>query len=132
MHLCHLNSTSGRQSAEVARAVTTAAAQGLNVTGEAYPYGAGATEIGAAFLAPENLPRLAIDHSDVHLLLKGRAVRDRAEYDELRSNQPTTDVIVNSSTRPIPTTGRHSSARCCCRTPRSPPTRSHRSLTGGP
>ena len=94
MHLCHLNSTASHQSAEVARAVTTAAAQGLPVTGEAYPYGAGATEIGAAFLAPENLPRLGLDHSAVRLLHEGRAVHDLAEYQELRSHHPATDVIV--------------------------------------
>ncbi|GAA0592568.1 amidohydrolase family protein [Kribbella sandramycini] len=94
MHLCHLNSTSGRQAPEVATAVTTAAAQGLHVTGEAYPYGSGATEIGAAFLSPENLPRLGIDHSAVHLLTAGRPVRDRDEYAELRATRPDTDVIV--------------------------------------
>ncbi|MFG3436307.1 amidohydrolase family protein [Nonomuraea sp. NPDC047897] len=94
MHLCHLNSTSGRQSAQVAGVLSTAAAQGLKVTGEAYPYGSGATEIGAAFLAPANLRRLGLDHSAVHLLEEGRAVRDRAEYDDLRARRPAIDVIV--------------------------------------
>ncbi len=60
MHLCHVNSTSNRMIDEVAHALDHARAIGVRVTTEAYPYGAGSTVIGAAFLAPESLARAGL------------------------------------------------------------------------
>ena len=55
MHYCHVNSTSGRHIDRVLGLVDRCRAEGGQVTTEAYPYGSGATAIGAAFLDPEYL-----------------------------------------------------------------------------
>lgn len=47
-HIVHLNSMSLRDIELIAPMIKTAQAQGLKVTAEAYPYGAGSTGIGAA------------------------------------------------------------------------------------
>ena len=55
LHLCHVNSVAGRMAPLVLADVAKAQAQGLRVTVEAYPYGAGAAAIGAAFLRGDEL-----------------------------------------------------------------------------
>jgi imidazolonepropionase-like amidohydrolase len=52
MHYCHVNSTSARHVERVLALVDRVRRAGAVVTTEAYPYGAGMTVIGAAFLAP--------------------------------------------------------------------------------
>ncbi|MFT3872781.1 MAG: amidohydrolase family protein [Nocardioides sp.] len=94
MHLCHLNSTAGRQAHDVVAAVRTAQAGGLPLTTEAYPYGAGATEIGAAFLDPANLDSMGIEPDAILLLGARRSVADLDELRVLRTTAPTTDVVV--------------------------------------
>src|SRR5262249_9183393 len=55
MHYCHVNSTTLRHADRVLGLVERAQRAGARVSTEAYPYGAGMTGIGAAFLAPERL-----------------------------------------------------------------------------
>jgi len=45
--------------------VQSAQKQGLKITVEAYPYGAASTGIGAAMLAPENLPRTGMTYESI-------------------------------------------------------------------
>ena len=95
MHMCHVNSTSTRMIDEVAGAIDAARATGVRVTTEAYPYGAGATVIGAAFLAPEVLHRLGIGPQQLTYLPTGERVADAGRLAELRATDPGGDVVVH-------------------------------------
>ncbi|MFD7288328.1 hypothetical protein [Streptomyces sp. NPDC059863] len=53
MHHCHVDSTSGRHIDRVLDALDGSRRSGSRVTVEAYPYGAGSTAIGGAFLGSE-------------------------------------------------------------------------------
>src|SRR6516225_7318289 len=57
--------------------IQTAQMQGLKITVEAYPYGAGSTGIGATFLAPENLPRLGMTYESIEY---GEEGVERADF----------------------------------------------------
>jgi len=95
MHMCHVNSTSSRMIDEVAGAVEAARVTGVRVTTEAYPYGAGATVIGASFLAPEVLHRMGIGPQQLTYLPTGERVADAGRLAELRAADPGGDVVVH-------------------------------------
>lgn len=95
MHMCHVNSTANRMIDEVADAVTAARAQGVRVTTEAYPYGAGSTVMGAAFLAPEVLHRMGIAPRSITYLPTGERVADADRLRELRVTDPGGLVVVH-------------------------------------
>lgn len=95
MHMCHINSTSTRMIDEVAGAVDAARATGVRVSTEAYPYGAGATVIGASFLAPEVLHRMGIGPQRLTYLPTGERVADAGRLAELRAADPGGDVVVH-------------------------------------
>src|SRR5207245_9147867 len=65
MHYCHVNSTSLRHVDRVLALVDRVRRAGAVVTTEAYPYGAGMTAIGAAFLAPERLAERGLRPTDI-------------------------------------------------------------------
>lgn len=88
MHYCHINSTSRRFLERVYQEVERANAAGATVTTEAYPYGAGATGIGATFLDPANLDRIGIRTTDITYVPTGERVKDAARLAELRMNDP--------------------------------------------
>lgn len=95
MHMCHVNSTSNRMIDEVAGAVEAARAGGARVSTEAYPYGAGATVIGASFLAPEALHRMGIAPPRLTYLATGERIADPARLRELREADPAGLVVVH-------------------------------------
>jgi hypothetical protein len=71
--------------------------QGLRVTTEAYPYGAGMTAIGVPFLHPDNLGRLGIGPSNlVALMLEDTAIAS----DAILFTTP--DGVVVEGDRPMP------------------------------
>ena len=88
MHLCHVNSTSVRHLDDVTALLDSARAQGLRITTEAYPYGAGATAIGASFLAPGALSTLGIEPSDICYLATGERPATLARLADLRAQDP--------------------------------------------
>lgn len=94
MHYCHVNSTTLRHAARVLGLVERAQAEGARVTTEAYPYGAGMTGIGAAFLAPERLHERDLSPSDLIYAPTGEQVSSAARLRELRSSDPGGLVIV--------------------------------------
>jgi hypothetical protein len=65
VHICHLNSTSFRDIGLAVRMIDSAQRQGLNITVEAYPYGAASTAIGAAVLASDNLSRAGMAYESI-------------------------------------------------------------------
>jgi dihydroorotase-like cyclic amidohydrolase len=94
MHYCHVNSTSGRHIDRVLSLVERCQRAGGYVTTEAYPYGSGATAIGAAFLAPERLPERGLTPQSLTYMPTGERVADDARLRELRSSDPGALVII--------------------------------------
>lgn len=88
MHVCHVNSTSTRNIDQVNEVVARGREQGLKVTTEAYPYGAGCTGIGAEFLAPEALSYQGLETSDIRYLPTGERVSSVERLKQLRSTDP--------------------------------------------
>ena len=88
MHLCHINSTSTRHVDRVHALLQRGRDQGLRLTTEAYPYGAGCTGIGAGFLAPDNLVNEGIGPDDIRYLPTGERVSTAERLAELRAQDP--------------------------------------------
>ena len=81
MHYCHVNSTSLRHVDRVRR-------EGATVTTEAYPYGAGSTAIGAAFLSPARLPERGLRPADLVYVPTNERVRNAEHLDRLHADDP--------------------------------------------
>jgi cytosine/adenosine deaminase-related metal-dependent hydrolase len=94
MHHCHVNSTSRRHVDRVLSTLGQAIAEGSRVTLEAYPYGAGSTGVGAAFLAPERLKMWGIRPSNIILLPSGERIANEARLREVRATEPGTLCII--------------------------------------
>jgi len=88
MHYCHVNSTSLRHVDRVLGLVDRVRRAGAVVTTEAYPYGAGSTAIGAAFLSPERLPERGLRPTDLVYAPKNERVRDVEHLRQLRATDP--------------------------------------------
>jgi len=94
MHYCHINSTSGRNIDRVLGLVERCQQAGGYLTTEAYPYGSGATAIGAAFLAPERLPERGLTPQSLTYLPTGERIPDEARLRELRLSDPGALVVI--------------------------------------
>lgn len=88
MHHCHVNSTSGRHVERVLNTLEESRRSGSRVTVEAYPYGAGSTAIGAAFIAPERLRLKGLGPSSVIMVETGERIADAARLEQLRAQDP--------------------------------------------
>jgi hypothetical protein len=88
MHYCHINSTSRRHLDRVLGLVDECKREGGHVTTEAYPYGSGATAIGAAFLDPDRLSRWDLTPNSIVYLPTGERPADLARLRELRAQDP--------------------------------------------
>jgi len=95
MHLCHINSTSLRAIDEIAQVVSGAREHGLNISTEAYPYGAGMTGISVPFLHPDNLPRLGIEPRNLVVVATGERPANAARLLEIRKRDPGAMVIIH-------------------------------------
>ena len=95
MHYCHVNSTSGRGIDRVLALVDRVRREGARVTTEAYPYGAGMTGIGAAFLAPERLGEAGLRPTDIVHLPRNERVRDAEHLRQLRAADPSRLCIIH-------------------------------------
>jgi hypothetical protein len=88
MHYCHINSTSVRRIDRVLALVDRVRREGATITTEAYPYGAGMTAIGAAFLAPERLRERDLHPLDLVYVPTNERVRDAEHLRQLRGTDP--------------------------------------------
>jgi N-acyl-D-aspartate/D-glutamate deacylase len=88
MHYCHVNSTSLRHADRVLGLVERAQRAGARVSTEAYPYGAGMTGIGAAFLAPDRLAARGLRPASIIYAPTGEEVATAARLTELRAADP--------------------------------------------
>src|SRR5580692_3351237 len=88
MHYCHVNSTTVRHADRVLGLVERAQRAGAQVSTEAYPYGAGMTGIGAAFLAPDRLAARGLTPTSIIYAPTGEEVSTAARLSELRAADP--------------------------------------------
>lgn len=97
VHLCHINSTyaAADDLNLVLDAISTAQANGVNITTEAYPYHAGSTAIGAASLSPDDMSAQGQPASLITYLKTGERVADYARLAQLRAEDPGGTAIVD-------------------------------------
>jgi len=96
MHICHFNSTSLHDVERAAKLVSTAQAQGLKITVEAYPYGTGSTVVSAEFFSDPDFPaRMGSDYESIELLADRRRLRNRADLMEAQSKDPGALVLLH-------------------------------------
>jgi N-acyl-D-aspartate/D-glutamate deacylase len=88
MHYCHVNSTTIRNCDRVLALIAQAQREGARISTEGYPYGAGMTGIGAAFLAPERLHERGLAPTDLTYAPTGERVASAARLRELRAADP--------------------------------------------
>jgi N-acyl-D-glutamate deacylase len=94
VHFCHLNSNATQRIPEMIAAVEKARSRGLDISWEAYPYGAANTMSSAAYLAPENLENLGITFSDIVYTKTGERIGSKERLTELRKEDPSGLVVV--------------------------------------
>lgn len=94
VHHCHVNSTSRRHVDRTLGVIERARSGGAHMTVETYPYGAGSTGIGAAFLAPERLHVWGIGPANIVLVESGERIVDEAHLRQVRSTDPGAACIV--------------------------------------
>jgi hypothetical protein len=91
MHLCHINSTSMKDIARTRALVEEARARGINVTTEAYPYGAASTVVGAAMFTGDNWRERMGSTAENFQLGTERMTEDQlADY---QANKPGTFIV---------------------------------------
>jgi len=93
-HIVHLNSISLRDIPAIAEMISTARKQGLKVTTEAYPYGAGSTGIGAAMFKEEGWQERAGGISAENFVVDGKRLTEE-EFDYYQSEKPNATTIVH-------------------------------------
>ena len=96
MHYCHVNSTTLRHADRVLGLVERAQRAGSRVSTEAYPYGAGMTGIGAAFLAPQRLGERGLTPASLTYAPTGERIASESRLSELRAADPGGLVIVRN------------------------------------
>ncbi|WP_297730324.1 amidohydrolase family protein [uncultured Maricaulis sp.] len=94
MHISHLNSISIRDIGEIRPMIEGAQANGVNISVEAYPYGAGSTAIGTALFEGETWQARLGDIEKSDFTLDGVPLSD-AEFDRLQAEEPNTDIVVH-------------------------------------
>jgi len=95
MHLCHLNSTAGRQLPQVVPMIREAQRRGLRITVEAYPYGAGSTIIGSQLFDPALLDAQGISETDIFFVPAQKRIESREELIEARKRDPSGPAVVS-------------------------------------
>ena len=88
MHYCHVNSTTLWHADRVLGLIERAQQAGARLSTEAYPYGAGMTGIGAAFLAPERLAERGLTPQSLTYAPTREQVASAARLNELRATDP--------------------------------------------
>jgi dihydroorotase-like cyclic amidohydrolase len=95
MHQCHINSSASGHIDRVLALVERCRSEGGRVTIEAYPYGSGATAIGASFLSPEAMASHGLAPTSLTYLATGERVADVGRLVELRLSDPGGIVVMD-------------------------------------
>ena len=94
LHICHLNSISMTDIDAIADMIAGAQSSGVRLSVEAYPYGAGATGIGAAMFRADGWRARMGDIDYSAFRLEGVPL-DQARFEELQANAPGTGIVVH-------------------------------------
>lgn len=92
-HIVHINSSGVKDALECLRLVEGARARGLDVTTEAYPYGAGMTAINSALFNPGWREKLGIAFSDLQMVDSGERLDAESFERHHRDPQPRLVII---------------------------------------
>ena len=98
LHIVHVNSTCLRDTFECLSLIEGARARGLDVTTEAYPYIAGATQINSALFNPGWQERLGIDYSDLVVPETGEHLT-KERFEELHNSSKPQIVLTFANTQ---------------------------------
>lgn len=93
LHIVHINSSGLRDALECLRLIEGARARGLDVTTEAYPYGAGNTALNSAIFNPGWRERLGITEKDLQLVDTGERLTPE-RFERLRALAGPNDVLI--------------------------------------
>ena len=93
IHIVHIGSTGLGQMPVVIEMISNAAAAGIDVTTEVYPYTAAATDIRSAIFDPGWRERLGADYGDIEWVATGERL-DEAGFKRRRSETPDTEPAV--------------------------------------
>ncbi|MGS0693358.1 amidohydrolase family protein [Shewanella sp. 0m-4] len=94
MHICHLNSTSVQDIEDCADLIQSAVDNGLAITTEAYPYGAGSSAVGAeVFRGDDWLQRWGVPSAS-YMETNGKALTQE-KVTELQATAPGTVVVMH-------------------------------------
>lgn len=93
-HIVHLNSISLKDIELIRPMILKARAQGVKLSTEAYPYGAGATSIGAAMFKGEGWRERIGGISANNFAVDGKRLSEE-EFARLQAEAPQTDIIIH-------------------------------------
>ncbi len=93
VHIVHINSSGVSDSLECLRLVEGARARGLDVTTEAYPYGAGMTAINSALFNPGWREKLGVAFSDLQMVATGERLTAESFDKHHKSPEPQLVII---------------------------------------
>ncbi|WP_417438473.1 amidohydrolase family protein [Idiomarina sp.] len=93
-HIVHLNSISLKDIQLIADMISTAQEAGVQLSTEAYPYGAGATSIGAEMFRGEGWRERIGNISAENFAVDGKRLSE-AEFAQLQEEAPGTDIIIH-------------------------------------
>lgn len=91
LHIVHINSSGLRDALDCLRLIE--GARGLDVTTEAYPYGAGMTAVNSALFNPGWREKLGIDYGDLQRVDTGERL-DRETFERLHAQSEPTMVLL--------------------------------------
>lgn len=96
MHICHLNSTSGRDIDKAVPLIRKAQEAGLSISMGAYTYGAAESGIGAAEWDPKDVhERMGIDWSDFTLVRNQHEFTSKEDLEAAIKAEPGSMVVVH-------------------------------------
>ncbi|MEZ5346894.1 MAG: amidohydrolase family protein [Pyrinomonadaceae bacterium] len=94
VHIVHLNSMSLRDIDAIGNMILNAQKQGLRISTEAYPYGAGSTGIGAAMFKGPNWRERTGGMTAANFDVGGKRLTEE-EFADLQKNKPETETIIH-------------------------------------
>jgi N-acyl-D-glutamate deacylase len=100
-HIVHLNSISLRDIADITTMISNAQASGVRVSTEAYPFGAGATNIGAAMFRGPNWRERVGGISATNFDVSGTRLSE-SEFVRLQAEAPETSIVVHLLDTDVP------------------------------
>lgn len=95
MHICHLNSMSLRDIDDISAIISKAQENGVRITVEAYPYGAGSTGIGSPMFRGERWQARMGGVKKSDFTLAGTPLTDE-KFDRLQAEAPGTIIVVHT------------------------------------